>query len=97
MSCPKCGSWAVRADRSLGGRMVCGRCGAPLGGKVIPLHRPRRRGMRPATGHGPRLWWMALMALVGVSGLLAALQMGEEQPRPLPWERRGQELRGRLS
>ncbi|MCP9858886.1 hypothetical protein KBZ33_07370 [Cyanobium sp. Cruz-8D1] len=31
MGCPKCGSWAVRADRSLAGRMVCARCGEPLG------------------------------------------------------------------
>jgi len=77
--------------------MVCGRCGEPLGGRVIQLHRSRRRGDRLAMGQGPRLWWVALIALVGLSGVLAALQMGEEPPRQQPWERRGQELRGRFS
>lgn len=32
MACPDCGSWSVKADRGLSGRMVCGRCGRPLGG-----------------------------------------------------------------
>lgn len=96
MSCPNCGSWAVKADRSLGGRLVCGRCGEPLGAKVIPLRRSRRRHWLPAS-RGPRLWWLALLALLGVSGGLAALQSGEDQQRQLPRERRGLELRQRFS
>jgi len=30
-SCPRCGSNSIRADRSLGGRLVCTNCGASLG------------------------------------------------------------------
>lgn len=96
MSCPKCGSWAVKADRSLGGRMVCGRCGEPLGAKVIPLRRTRRPlGWRPS-GQAPGLWWMALMLLLGLSGVLAAMQIAEEQQRSLPREPRNLEPRQRI-
>lgn len=75
--------------------MVCGRCGEPLGAKVIPLHRGRRRRWRPAN-LGRQLWWLALLALLGVSGLLAAMQIREEQRRQPP-ERRGFELQQRFS
>ena len=76
--------------------MVCGRCGEPLGARVIPLRRSRRRGSLEAR-QGPGLWWLALMALLGVSGVLAALQIEEEQrPQPLR-EQRGLELRQRFS
>jgi hypothetical protein len=37
------------------------------------------------------------MALLGLSGLLAALQIGEEQRRTLPPEQRSLELRQRFS
>ena len=30
-SCPRCGSTSIRADRSLGGRLVCMSCGASVG------------------------------------------------------------------
>lgn len=96
MSCPKCGSWAVKADRALGGRMVCGRCGEPLGAKVIPLRRPGRRRRWLPVEQGPRLWWLGLMALLGLSGVLASLQIDEPQRQP-PRERHGLELRQRFS
>ncbi len=96
MSCPKCGSWAVKADRSLGGRMVCGRCGEPLGAKVIPPRRPRRRLRWNPSARGPGVWWLALMALLTLSALLAALQIAEEQQRFLPQERRRLEPRQRF-
>ena len=96
MSCPKCGSWAVKADRSLGGRMVCGRCGEPLGAKVIPLRRSRRRQRWSPSGQGPGIWWLTLLALVGLSGALAALQIAEENQRSLPQERRRAEPRQRF-
>lgn len=76
--------------------MVCGRCGEPLGAKVIPLRRPRRRQRWLPAGQGPRLWWLALMALIGISGVLAALQMVEEPQRSPPWERRGPGRQERL-
>ena len=60
MACPNCGSWAVKADRSLSGRMVCGRCGRVLGvgaGRRWPGLR-RGRGGRPAIG----MWLVALLA-----------------------------------
>jgi hypothetical protein len=90
MACPNCGSWAVKADRSLAGRMVCARCGEPLGiGRARRLARGTRRG---GLGRGrvltlPRRWrlWLTLGALVTVSALLATVP--ERSPRPL--ERRG--------
>lgn len=75
--------------------MVCGRCGQPLGGQVIPLRRKRRVRWLPAAR--PRqLWWLALMALVGVSGWLAALQIGDEKQHALPRERPRSGLGGRV-
>ncbi|KEF41228.1 MAG: hypothetical protein ER33_12365 [Cyanobium sp. CACIAM 14] len=86
MACPNCGSWAVKADRSLAGRMVCARCGEPLG-----IGRGRRIARGPGggpLGRGssltlPRRWrlWLGLGALLTVSALLAALP--ERTPRPL--------------
>ena len=29
--CPRCGSTSLRADRSLGGRIVCTQCGTSIG------------------------------------------------------------------
>ncbi len=96
MSCPKCGSWAVKADRSLGGRMVCGRCGEPLGAKVIPLRRSGRRARWRPPGQGLGVWWLALILLLGVSGVLAALQISGERQRPLPRDRSDVERPQRL-
>ncbi|MFM7087221.1 MAG: hypothetical protein ACKOXO_09570 [Cyanobium sp.] len=84
MSCPNCGSWAVKSDRSLGGRMICGRCGQPLGaghriGTLLPLRRRRSR-IRRLSRPGRWLWWLGLATLVGSSALLASL--GPTQPLP---------------
>lgn len=69
MACPTCGSWAVKADRSLGGRMVCARCGQPLGIGA------KRLGRRPArvriSAPGRSRLWLGISALVLVSALLA--------------------------
>ena len=75
MACPNCGSWAVKADRSLAGRMVCARCGQALGlGAGGRGARGRRLG---------RPWrsWLGLAVLLGVSALLAAQPQGLA-PRP---------------
>ncbi len=84
MACPNCGSWAVKADRSLAGRMVCARCGEPLGiGRARQLaRRPGRRGQLTL----PRRWrlWLGLTALLTVSALLAALPERLPRPRPRP-------------
>jgi hypothetical protein len=82
MSCPNCGSWAVKSDRSLGGRMVCGRCGQPLGGQVIPLRRRRGKRNGPFRMDTRRLWGLGLMALVALSGVLAALEPQGARQRP---------------
>ena len=74
MACPHCGSWSVKADRSLAGRMVCGRCGRPLGGGG---HETRARRGLPRT---PRLGTLVLL-LVVVSALLAWVA---ESPRRMP-------------
>ncbi|MFN5195106.1 MAG: hypothetical protein ACK5E6_11890 [Cyanobacteriota bacterium] len=76
MACPSCGSWAVRADRSLAGRMVCGRCGQPLGGTVLPLRRRRRFGLGQRLRLGGWCWPLLLLLLGGV---LAALEPVPQQ------------------
>ena len=57
MACPDCGSWTVKADRGLSGRLVCGRCGRPLGIGAARRRRgrfffapPRRGGARLPPG-----------------------------------------------
>ena len=77
MACPNCGSWAVRADRSLAGRMVCGRCGEPLG---IGQKRHLRAvsGMGRWRRSGRQRFWLGLAALLLVSAVLAAV--AERQP-----------------
>jgi hypothetical protein len=79
MACPKCGSWAVRADRSLSGRMVCARCGHPLGQRVND--QSRRSSAGRGRGWRQRRWllWFGLTALVALSAVLAAKQPGEHQ------------------
>jgi hypothetical protein len=92
MACPKCGSWAVKADRSLAGRMVCARCGQVLGLQVVDggrAKRGRRRGAGRATrGSQPRRWhgWLGLGLVVGVAALLASLppRGRREAPSPVP-------------
>ncbi len=66
MACPHCGSWSVKADRSLAGRLVCGRCARPLGVAQAPRRR-RPRSRRSGVPLG-----MGLAALVVLAALLAA-------------------------
>jgi len=79
MACPHCGSWAVKADRSLAGRMVCGRCGKPLGRPGEPRAGggggvlPQLRAIRPGR------WWVLLL-LLALSASLAWLAEGGRQP-----------------
>jgi hypothetical protein len=93
MGCPKCGSWAVRADRGLAGRMVCARCGEPLG--IGSARRIASGTRRRGQGRGnalalPRRWglWLMLGSLLTVSALLASVP---ERPSRPP-ERRGADL-----
>lgn len=80
MACPHCGSWSVKADRSLAGRLVCGRCGRPLG--TGPARQTNRPGRRRGTGVARRRlpWWGWLAALVAVSAALASLEAPPQQP-----------------
>ena len=74
--------------------MVCGRCGQMLGGQVIPLRRDGRRSGRAQRSLRPsgRLWWWLLGLVLGISGVLAALD-SPRSPRPsparIPWGQRG--------
>jgi hypothetical protein len=88
MACPHCGSWSVKADRSLAGRLVCGRCGRALG-----VAASRRAG-RPSPGRRLKVpWWGWLVALLAFSAGLASLQrpinlpapMGPSSPEALSW------------
>ncbi|MGB5134755.1 MAG: hypothetical protein WBN89_06230, partial [Prochlorococcaceae cyanobacterium] len=47
MACPHCGSWSVKADRSLAGRLVCGRCGRALGAGASGRSRVSPASNRP--------------------------------------------------
>jgi uncharacterized Zn finger protein (UPF0148 family) len=52
-SCPRCGSNSLRADRSLGGRIVCTNCGAPVG--QGQTYRANQQSFR--TNNRPWIWW----------------------------------------
>jgi uncharacterized membrane protein YvbJ len=52
-SCPRCGSTSIRADRSLGGRLVCMNCGASVGqGQTT---RTNQNSMRQVNRQW--IWW----------------------------------------
>ncbi len=91
MACPNCGSWSVRADRSLAGRMVCGRCVSPLSGTGAQSRRsrPQQRGRRQpiqALLRGRRGWWglIALLALGAGLALLEPPQGSQDNRLPGP-------------
>lgn len=51
--CPRCGSTSLRADRSLGGRIVCTNCGAFVGqGQTT---RSNQQALR--TINRQWIWW----------------------------------------
>jgi hypothetical protein len=86
MACPNCGSWAVKADRSLAGRMVCARCGLVLGlgARASATGRTagrRRGGLRAFRWRWPWGGWLGLALLVAVSALLAS-QAPPRSPSP---------------
>lgn len=89
MACPHCGSWAVKADRSLAGRMVCGRCGRPLGRPVDGMdQRGMRRILASPRGRG---WWGLLVLLLAISTALALLADTRQPPLSPPrWPLPGQ-------
>jgi hypothetical protein len=91
MACPHCGSWAVKADRSLAGRMVCARCGRPLGRTAERVARSSSTGCFWSVGRAGR-WW-ALALLLAISASLAWLAEGR-QPLLPPSSQPGSGLRG---
>lgn len=81
----------MKADRGLAGRMVCARCGHPLG---LGVAASRSRGRRRRGLAWPRRWrgWLALAGLLGVSAALAAQAPapdGRDAPPGLPSSPRG--------
>ena len=85
MACPDCGSWAVKADRALSGRLVCGRCGRPLG--IGAARRGRRRfPFTPPWRGGARLSpWLVLVGLLSAGVLLTLLVERPDGGRPRMW------------
>ena len=82
MACPHCGSWAVRSDRALAGRMVCGRCGQPLGLAAGSCHGSQRRTDGMGLNKRQRLR-LIVLGLVAISAILAGLDhrtMREQRP-----------------
>lgn len=76
MSCPRCGSWSVRRDRSLAGRMVCGRCGMPLG---------PGSGSRLATRPRGLAWrWLLPFGLLLLVSAMVAEQSLRKPPGSMP-------------
>ena len=85
MACPHCGSWAVRSDRALAGRMVCARCGQPLGRAAAPRGRRQRWSFGRTLKARPQLWLIAL-GLVAISAVLASLDRpGAREPHQPAW------------
>jgi len=78
MACPHCGSHELRADRSLAGRLVCGRCGRPLSSRGT-RHQPRTG--RPNRSKGR---WILLVSLMAATAGLIALQQATNRGAP-PW------------
>ena len=66
MACPHCGSWSVKADRGLAGRLVCGSCARPLGRGQVP-RRGRTRPQRPKVSLR-----MGMAVLVAAAAILVA-------------------------
>ncbi|MCP9819208.1 transcriptional regulator [Synechococcus sp. Cruz-9H2] len=94
MSCPRCGSWEVRRDRSLAGRMVCGRCSLPLG----PGARQASSGLRRLNplgsgGRGHRRNWLMPVALLLILSALLAWLSEQPQPRQIPFGQEQDRLR----
>jgi len=84
MACPHCGSWSVKADRSLAGRLVCGRCGRPLGAGASGRSRFQPASNRPGRSRR-RGVWLWLGALLALSALLAWLaEVPSQRPRRSP-------------
>jgi len=86
MACPDCGSWSVKADRSLSGRMVCGSCGRPLGirsGRGSQGGRGRGGGSRRRWQGRPPLTLVLLLAL-GCGALITVLS-GPRQEGERMW------------
>lgn len=57
--CARCGASSFRADRSLAGRLVCSRCGAPASTRGI--------GWKPSSSgrsSGRWFWWLLLLIAV---------------------------------
>ena len=75
MACSRCGSWSVRSDRSLAGRMVCGRCGTPLQG----VQRGGGRRILPVLPSRGRWRWWVLALVIGAAAV-AAIDPGSRQP-----------------
>ena len=90
MACPHCGSWSVKADRSLAGRLVCGRCGRPLQGVAAAGRRAStpRRWFRFGRLSPALRWLLLLLALSAGLAWLAEAPPRPRQPAADPVERR---------
>ncbi|MEC8213650.1 MAG: TFIIB-type zinc finger domain-containing protein [Cyanobacteriota bacterium] len=68
--CQNCGSRSFRADRSLGGRLICQTCGTPAGSR--PARSARARPSR-TDRHRRRLWLVLLAIVLVMVVVLSAL------------------------
>ena len=57
--CARCGASTFRADRSLAGRLVCSRCGAPVSARPMGRNPPSA-----GRSSGRWLWWLLLLIAV---------------------------------
>ncbi|TCD57169.1 transcriptional regulator [Synechococcus sp. BS55D] len=59
--CRQCGCRSFRADRSLAGRLVCARCGCPVGQGRAAFRQERFSSSRWVRRWG---WWLVLILVV---------------------------------
>ena len=70
--CARCGSTSFRADRSLGGRLVCSHCGVPAD-QEVRRSSGRGRPMRSSGTSSSGIWFWILLALLAL-GLVLLFQ-----------------------
>lgn len=86
MACPNCGSWAMKADRSLAGRMVCARCGQALGLRALAGGKSKRGRGWPSLASRGRHWrkWLGVALVLGIAALLASEPGRQRREAPTP-------------
>ena len=68
--CARCGSSSFRADRSLGGRLVCSHCGVPADQQARRSSAGKRSFRSSRSGSGGFRFWILIVLIAVVLVLL---------------------------